>query len=105
MKTFRKEYKEKYNLDTYSIECIAHTFNNIVHDILSFILFSEKDDKIISSLLNSENTDEFDDDVDNTNFEMKSKLILYHFINNIFITIYRIISKNSKNRIYFQISK
>lgn len=77
LKTFRQNYKREYNLDTYSIECVAHTFNNIVQDILSFIVFTDKDDAMISSIANAVNLDEIDDDIDCENFEIQSMFFFF----------------------------
>ncbi len=58
MKTFRNDYKRNYNLEIYTIKCIAHTLNNIIHDILSFLLYTENDDQEIRRTINSENDEE-----------------------------------------------
>jgi hypothetical protein len=79
LKTFQKDYKEKYNQTIYNIECVAHTFNNIVQDILSFIIFSEKDDQLISSVANSTDLEEFDEDDEIE--QIKSKYIFFYQIN------------------------
>jgi predicted RecB family nuclease len=55
LKLFRLEYKTLYNLDIYTIECVAHTLNNVVQDIVSFILYIEKIDRtIIQSTINED---------------------------------------------------
>ncbi len=62
MKLFRQEYKSLYDIDIYTIECVAHTLNNVVQDILLFILYTDKiDQKLIQSTINDdlfENSDE-----------------------------------------------
>jgi hypothetical protein len=58
LKTFRNDYKRNYDLEIYTIECIAYTLNNIVHDILSFLLYTENDDQEIRRTINSENDEE-----------------------------------------------
>ncbi len=59
MKLFRQEYKTLHNFDIYTIECVAHTLNNVVQDILSFILFNDKIDRmIIQNTINDELFDE-----------------------------------------------
>ena len=34
-KSFRIDYKRQYHEDIYIIECVAHTFNNVVNDVLN----------------------------------------------------------------------
>lgn len=58
MKTFQKNYKNKYNLEFYHIECIVHTLNNIIQDILKFLLFDEKDDQEIRTTINVDENNE-----------------------------------------------
>ncbi len=58
LRTFRNDYKRNYDLEIYIIECIAHTLNNIVHDILSFLLYTENDDQEIRRTINAENDED-----------------------------------------------
>ena len=34
-KSFRIDYKRQYYEDIYIIECVTHTFNNVVSDVLN----------------------------------------------------------------------
>ena len=34
-KSFRIDYKRQYHKDIYIIECVAHTFNNVVSNVLN----------------------------------------------------------------------
>jgi len=43
LRTFKKSYKEKYNTTIFSLGCIAHTFNNVVGDVLNWLLPTKKD--------------------------------------------------------------
>ena len=48
-------YNSQYNCELYSINCAAHTINNIVQDILGFLCYSPKNEKQILNVLNNDN--------------------------------------------------
>lgn len=52
LKLFKNHYIENYNSDLSSLECVAHTINNIVQDILSWLLWEEKDKRLIHNTIN-----------------------------------------------------
>ncbi len=93
LKTFRNDYKRNYDLEVYIIECIAHTLNNIIHDILSFLLYTEDNDQDIRQTINSENIEE-------ENIQSSSEFSIFlNFLRYINLIIrYTFFSKNSKNR-------
>lgn len=73
LKIFQRTYKKDFNIDIYNIECVAHTLNNMVFDILKSVLCSKKDNILI---LNTINENQIDDDI-NTNSQQD---ILFFFL-------------------------
>ena len=43
-KQFRIDYKYQYDIDIYNVECVAYTFNNVVEDVLHWLLPTKRDD-------------------------------------------------------------
>ena len=69
-KSFRIDYKRQYHEDIYIIECVAHTFNNVVNDVLNWLFSKNKDDQIISNYINrqSANLDAKDEQISRYKF-------------------------------------
>ncbi len=58
LRIFKKSYKEKYNTTIFSLGCIAHTFNNVVGDVLNWLLPTKKDKELVVNAINSEQLEE-----------------------------------------------
>lgn len=61
LRTFKKSYKEKYNTTIFSLGCIAYTFNNVVGDVLNWLLPTKKDRELVVNAINSEQLDEIEE--------------------------------------------
>ena len=51
-KQFRIDYKYRYDIDIYNVECVAYTFNNVVENVLYWLLSTKRDDQKISNYIN-----------------------------------------------------
>jgi hypothetical protein len=85
----------------YTIECVAHTLNNVVQDILSFILYIDKIDRTIIQ-------DTINDDLIETSNQSSQDMFFYiyiyiynKYINN--FNNFTFDSKSTKNRYDIQI--
>lgn len=58
LRTFKRSYKEKYNTTIFFLDCIAYTFNNVVSDVLNWLLPTKKDKELVVNTINSEQLEE-----------------------------------------------
>jgi len=58
LRTFKRSYKEKYNTTIFSLDCIAYTFNNVVSNVLNWLLPTKKDKELVVNTINSEQLEE-----------------------------------------------
>ncbi len=54
LRTFKKSYKEKYNTTIFSLGYITYTFNNVIGDVLNWLLPTKKDKKLVVNVINLE---------------------------------------------------
>jgi len=53
LKTFKKSYKKKYNTTIFSLGYITYTFNNVIRDVLNWLLPTKKDKELVVNAINS----------------------------------------------------
>ena len=51
-KTFQDQYYHEYFEEIYNVLCVAHTFNNVVGDVLNWLLPKNRDDQEIRNMIN-----------------------------------------------------
>ena len=62
MRILERQYKLTYSLDIYEMKCTAHTLNNVVADVLHYLLSSKKDDIVMRNAVNDNDNDEIEED-------------------------------------------
>ncbi len=82
---FRESYKEKYNRVIFTQNCLAHTFNNVVGDVLNWLLPTEKDRKIIADAINLHLFDEEDEEESREIISGKYYLSIIYLINYLIV--------------------
>lgn len=73
---FRLDYKRQFGIDIYNVECVVYTVNNVVYDVLHWLLPTKRDDQLISNYINQQ----FFDLNDKTPQLNDCKLFRYIFI-------------------------